>query len=88
MAHLKAHVADIPSRRVHFYGLALRLIKAYVPGLERAGLDISVDSTKWTRAATTELKRAHGLNAHTATRDLFFRTYMDEIKKAGIHVQY
>jgi len=88
VAHLKAHVADIPSRRVHFYGLALRLIKAYVPGLERAELEISVDSTKWTRAATSDLKRAHGLNAHTDTRDLFFTTYMAELKKAGIHVQY
>jgi len=34
---------------VHIYGMAMRLIKKYVPLLEYAGMRVSTDSTKWTR---------------------------------------
>jgi hypothetical protein len=85
--YLNSQIKHIQTRRIHFYGLALRLIKKYVPMLEQAGWKVSVDSTKWTRAVTETLKRQHGLNCTKATRDLFFRTYLHELQKRGINVE-
>ena len=67
-------------QQIHFYGLSLRLIKTYIPLLERAGLVITLDSTKWTKAVTNTLKLAHGVCCRKATRDLYFFSYMDEIR--------
>jgi len=65
---------------IHFYGLAKKLIDKYVPLLEQKGLIISVDSTKWTRAVTKELKLANGVCCKKHNRDLFFTEYMKAIK--------
>jgi hypothetical protein len=68
----------------HFYGLSLKLIKKYLihfPGC-------SVDSTKWTRAVSNELKSKYGLNCKKSTRDIYFVEYMNEIRKSGINIEY
>jgi len=66
-------------KRVHVYGLGLRLIKKYVPGMEAAGIKVSTDSTKWTRAITRDLKFAHGVCCRKNTRDLYFTEYLKHI---------
>lgn len=73
--------------RIHFYGLWLSLIRKYLGRLD-AKCHISVDSTKWTQAVTTELKLKYGLNARKNTRNEFFLAYMQEINNAGINVIY
>jgi hypothetical protein len=78
----------MPNRRIHIYGMSLKHIKKYVPLLEAAYIEVSTDSTKWTRAVTKELKEKHGLNCNSKTRDLYFETYIKEIEKAGIKVEY
>jgi len=68
----------------HFYGLALSLIKRYLPGLPHC----SVDSTKWTRAVHNTLKRKNGVCARKHNRDAYFLAYIQTIKNAGITVDY
>lgn len=71
--------------KLHFYGLSMRLIKKYVPKLIEK-FDISIDSTKWTKAITNELKITNGVCCRKNNRDLYFLTYMNELKKLGIDV--
>jgi len=77
---VKIHRTQQKFKWVHLYGLSLRNIRKYVPVLEYAGIRVSVDSTKWTRACNTELKRNYGLKCIKKTRDLYFTTYMESIK--------
>lgn len=63
--------------KYHFYGLGLNLIKKYLRKLE----NWSIDNTKWTRAVNSELKSKYGLNCTNKTRDLYFLTYIKQIKK-------
>jgi hypothetical protein len=79
---------NMAGRRIHIYGMSLKHIKKYVPLLEKVGIQVSVDSTKWTKAVTTELKEKYGLNCKKNTRDLFFLEYIKEIEKHGIKVEY
>jgi len=76
----KVHRTQQKFSWVHMYGLTLRNIRKYVPMLEYAGIRVSVDSTKWTRACNNELKRNFGLNCMKKTRDLYFTTYMKSMK--------
>jgi hypothetical protein len=92
---------------VHIYGMALACIKKYIPLLQLYApeIQISVDSTKWTRPCKESLKRKYmkpvaqrqlpnascptpGLGCTKDTRDEFFLTYINEIKKRGIRVDY
>jgi hypothetical protein len=71
---------NIHGRRIHIYGLGKRLIGSkefqYLCRINR----ISIDSTKWTQAVTSELKKQHGLKCKSNNRELFFNTYIFEIK--------
>jgi hypothetical protein len=75
---------------IHIYGMSLYAIKEFIPMLQNThpNLILSVDSTKWTRACTDDLKKQYGLNCNSKTRDLFFKTYIHEIQHAGIIVKY
>ena len=75
-------------KSIHIYGLALRLIRKYIPILEGNNIKVSVDSTKWTRACTKVLKLKYGLNCKNSNRNEFFLEYMKLIKKSGIKVKY
>jgi hypothetical protein len=75
------------SRWIHVYGMALRIIKKYVPMMEKAGLKVSVDSTKWTRAATHSFKKKYGVMCRKANRDLYFWHYMNQLKERGLDVK-
>jgi len=74
------------TNKIHLYGPALRIIKKYVPLLQSAGFEVSVDSTKWTRAVNNELKYAHGVCCRKNTRDLYFMEYIKHIEKHNIKV--
>lgn len=66
---------------IHIYGMSLACIRKYVPLLEYKGLKVSVDSTKWTRACTNQLKSQYGLNSSKQTRDLYFQSYIAAISR-------
>lgn len=68
-------------KKLHFYGLAIKLIEKYVPKLNYVGIKVSVDSTKWTKARSMKLKRAFGLNCMKNTRTRFFSEYMKQLNK-------
>ena len=68
--------------RIHFYGLALRVIRKYMPLFSLNQLKrITIDSTKWTRACVNRLKKNYGLNCKRSNRDEFFLEYMHLIQK-------
>jgi len=80
---------NMKGHQIHFYGLALRVIKSsHFKSLLNFGFNISVDSTKWTRAVTREFKKDHGVACRKDTRNLYFLEYMKELRKAGIKVEY
>jgi len=68
---------------LHFYGLSLKCMRKYIPYLEKTNTNtiISCDSTKWTKAVTTELKQKYGLNCRKKDRDTFFDAYIKEIQE-------
>lgn len=70
---------------VHVYGMAMECIKKYVPGWERLGIQVSVDSTKWTR----KTREGHQpMMCSKETRNDFFINYCTNLKKYGIEVEW
>lgn len=69
-------------KHIHIYGPSMRLIKECIPFLIDSGIEIiSIDSTKWTRAVTSELKKKYGLNCkNDFQRRLFFDEYLKKIR--------
>ena len=72
---------NMGGKRVHFYGMGLAMMRKYVPMLERAGVIVTVDSTKWTRAVNEDLKKKYGVACRKNTRHIFFLEYINEISK-------
>lgn len=70
--------------RIHIYVLALRLIKWAYKLSRKYNVDLSIDSTKWTRTVNNELKLKYKLNCTTSNRQEFFDEYLKEIKKRGV----
>lgn len=81
-----SYLLNKPKYQYHFYGLSLSNIKTYLYYFVSRGQIVSVDSTKWTKACNSSLKRKYGLNCKKNTRDLYFLEYMNEIRKSGINV--
>jgi len=81
-----AHVLP-KGKWIHFYGLSMPLMRRYIPRFERK-FKVSVDSTKWTRALTKEIKDQCGISCKLEDRDFFFKTYMERIKKHGLSVDF
>lgn len=75
--------------RLHFYGLSLAVMKSsHFRSLINHGACVSVDSTKWTKACTNNLKKKYGLNCSTKNRDEFFLEYIKTLQKSGIIIEY
>ena len=71
-------------KRIHIYGLCLKAIP-YVDRLAKQfNIDLSIDSTKWTRPCTIELKKLCGLWFKHEYRQNCFDAYLEEIKKRGV----
>lgn len=67
-------------KQFHFYGLSIRNIKRYIPRLLVTS-DVSVDSTKWTRAVDNSLRIPYGLQSTSSNRQEFFERYIYNIEK-------
>lgn len=83
-------IADnLKNRRLHIYGLGFRLIVKYAKMLEKQNIQLSVDSTKFTRSVNSYVKYKYHYSCNKETRDIFFLHYIDELqKKAGIEITF
>lgn len=73
--------------RIHIYGLALRIIPYAFKLAKRFNIELSVDSTKWTRPVTNELKeQCRAVSCKAENRQLYFDTYIEELKKRGVTI--
>ena len=70
--------------KVHIYGLSLRLIPIAYKLAKKHDIELSMDSTKWTRCLTKEIKLKHGVMCRKHNRQLFFNTYLTEISNRNV----
>lgn len=77
---------SLKGRRVHIYGLSIKLIKKYANYIEDAGIKMSTDSNKWLYRVHTNypLTDPYCCNNH----DVYFLEYIKEIKKYVNNVIY
>lgn len=67
--------------RIHIYGLCLRAIPYAYNLSKKVGIELTIDSTKWTKACNTRLKNKYGVNCTSHNRQEFFNEYIKIIKK-------
>ncbi|MHA1896223.1 MAG: hypothetical protein ACTSU2_02405 [Promethearchaeota archaeon] len=65
---------------IHIYGASMRIIRKYVPKLERY-FSISVDQTKWTKPCDKYLKEKYNRSCLKSERNEFFIRYMHSLSK-------
>ncbi len=86
MRYIRNNMKD---HKIHFYGLSLRVLKSsHFKSLLYSDFQISVDSTKWTRAVNSFLKSKYKTSCRVNNRDEFFLEYMKTLEKEGIKVEY
>jgi len=75
--------------RIHIYGLSIRHMKFAYKLAEKYRIELSVDSTKWTRACSTELRDKYypKTNCTKINRQEFFDEYKNSIRKRGIRLE-
>lgn len=79
---------NFAGKRVHLYGLSLKLIKKYVSMLESHDISVSVDSTKWTKRVHRNPPLDESVCCKKETRDIYFLEYMKEIQKYNIKIEF
>jgi hypothetical protein len=72
--------------RIHIYGLAMKIIPYAYNLAKRFNIKLSMDSTKWTRPITKELKQECGISCNKENIKKYFETYLQELKRRGIKV--
>jgi len=72
--------------RIHIYGLCLDGIPYANKLAKKFKIELSIDSTKWTRAVTNNLKLKYGISCKSKNRQEYFDTYIQEIKNRGVEV--
>ncbi len=73
--------------RIHIYGLAKRNIKYAYRLARKYGIKLSIDSTKWTRGSTALQCRVGHAAVKSGERQLFFDTYIEELRERGIEIE-
>jgi len=67
--------------RIHIYGLCLKAIPFSVKLAKRYNIELSIDSTKWTKACTINLKNKYkSISCNKINRQDFFNEYLQLIK--------
>lgn len=69
---------------IHIYGLAMANIPYAYKMSRKFKINLSIDSTKWTRAVNELLKACHGVNCRARSRQLFFEMYKETIMSRNI----
>lgn len=73
--------------RIHIYGLSMRIIPHAYRLSRKYGIELSIDSTKWTRACTVDLKEKYNINCTNQNRQEFFEEYLKLMKAKGVSLQ-
>ena len=73
--------------RMHIYGLCLDAIPFAEKLAIRNNIELSIDSTKWTRACNSDLKWSEGYNCTSKNRQKFFDEYLNIIKKRDVELE-
>ena len=68
------------SKRIHIFGLTLRAFKYCFKLAIKYDIELSIDSTNWTRACNKYLKTTFGLCCIKKTRQLYFNEYLKSIE--------
>ena len=71
-------------KRIHIYGLCLKSIPYADHLAKQFNIAFSIDSTKWTRPCTVELKKLCGLWFKHEYRQNCFDAYLEEIRKRDV----
>ena len=66
--------------RIHIYGLAFKIIPFAFKLANHYGIELSIDSTKWTRAVTKKLKDKYNINCNRENRQEYFDEYIKRIE--------
>lgn len=83
---IEEHASGI--KQLHIYGLSFNGLRKFGKRLDNC-VQFSIDSTKWTRAITKELKLKFGASAKKNARDIFFLEYIKQIQEQiDIDVEY
>ena len=76
------YIADnFQNKKVHIYGMPLRHIRKYIRLLDRNDIQLSADSTKWTKRIHKNPPLDLQICCRKNTRDIYFLEYMKEIAK-------
>jgi hypothetical protein len=68
-------------KRIHFYGLSMKMIESVYSWFKHEDIIISVDSTKWTRRVHTRPPLDKAICCRKETRDIYFLEYIKELKR-------
>jgi len=74
-------------KRIHIYGLALRIIPYAYNLANEYGIELSIDSTKWTRAVNEQLKQFYGVSCRKERRQYFYEMYKETLINRGIQLK-
>ena len=73
-------ISNCNHKRIHIYGLSIKCIPLAVRLCINYDIELSIDSTKWTRACTKELKENCGISCNRQNRQIYFNSYIDLIE--------
>jgi hypothetical protein len=80
---------NMKGKWVHIYGMPMKQIIKYVPILQKAGIVVSCDSTKWTKRIHKRFPLDKHICARKEDRDLFFTEYIKRInEQIDIKIKY
>jgi len=75
--------------RIHIYGLCLKAIPYTYKLSKRFNIELSTDSTNWTRACDIKLKKKYNnyVGCRSHNRQEFFNEYLKLIKNRGVKLE-
>ena len=76
-------------QRIHIYGLCLKAIPYAYNLANKFNIELSVDSTKWTRSVSSNLRKKYNnlAGCRKNNRQDYFNEYLKEIKKRGVQIE-
>lgn len=76
-------------KRIHIYGLCLKAIPYAYRLSKRFNVELSIDSTNWTRAYNKKLKEKYNnrVGCRSNNRQEFFNKYLKQIQKRGVKLE-
>ena len=74
-------------KKIHIYGLSIKNIPIADKLAKRYGIELSIDSTKWTMPIQKEIRSENTLWFTHEKRQIYFDTYLKVIKERGVEIE-